>query len=229
MATHNGTVKKTAVEDFKNIRKTGLIAIKLREGDSLEWVRKTSPGDRVVLVSRNGKCIQFDESNARAMGRASTGVRGIKLKDKDYCVQMDVVKNESDDLLTVMENGLGKRTALLNYRFQARGGTGVKTANITEKTGKIVGASVIKEGTEADIIMFSKKGQTIRMPLNSIPARGRATQGVYLMRFKGVNDKVASTSVIEQVETEEEAEEKAKQEAEKNGPKPTKKKEVAKK
>lgn len=217
MATRNGTVKKTAMEDFKNIRKTGLIAIKLREGDSLEWVRETNPDDRVVLVTQNGKCIQFDEADARSMGRASTGVRGIKLKDKDYCVQMDVVTKENDDLLTLMENGLGKRTPLTSYRFQSRGGTGVKTANITDKTGKVVGAAVIKEGTEADIIMFSKKGQTIRMPLNSIPSRGRATQGVYLMRFKGKNDKVASMSRIEKVQApEDEAQEEGKKEEKKD-------------
>ncbi|MBU1019413.1 MAG: DNA gyrase subunit A [Patescibacteria group bacterium] len=207
MATHNGTVKKTAIEDFKNIRKTGLIAIKLREGDSLEWVRETNPGNRIVLVTREGKCIQFDEGDARSMGRASTGVRGIRLKDKDYCVQMDVVTSENDDLLTVMGNGLGKRTPLLSYRFQSRGGSGVKTANITEKTGKVIGAAVIKEGTESDLMLVSRKGQTIRMALTSIPRRGRATQGVYLMRFKSKGS-VASISVIEKVETPEEIAEK---------------------
>jgi len=200
MATRKGTVKKTAIEDFKNIRKTGLIAIKLRDEDSLEWVRQTNPEDRVVIVTHEGKCIKFDEANARAMGRASMGVRGIRLKPDDYCVQMDVVQGDNDDLLVVMGNGLGKRTTLVSYRFQARGGAGVKTANITEKTGKVIGASVIKEGTEADLIIISKQGQIIRMPLNGIPSRGRATQGVYLMRFKG-KDKVASISVIDKVKS----------------------------
>ncbi len=206
MATKKGTIKKTAIEDFKNIRKTGLIAIKLRDDDRLEWVRQTNPEDRVVMVTHEGKCIKFDEADARAMGRASMGVRGIKLKPDDYCIQMDVVQGDDEDLLVVMGNGLGKRTSLVNYRFQARGGTGVKTANITQKTGKVIGASVIKEGTEADLIIISKKGQIIRLPMNGIPSRGRATQGVYLMRLKS-DDKVASISVIEKVQTEEKKEE----------------------
>jgi len=208
MATHKGTIKKTPIEDFKNIRKTGLIAIKLREDDSLEWVRQTNPGDRVVIVTHEGKCIKFDEADARAMGRASMGVRGIRVKPGDYCVQMDVVKSDEEDLLVVMGNGLGKRTSLVNYRFQSRGGSGVKTANITQKTGKVLGASVIKEGTDADLIIISRQGQIIRMPLNGIPSRGRATQGVYLMRLKG-DDQVASISVIEKVKTDEDVDESA--------------------
>ncbi len=214
MATKKGTVKKTAIGDFKNIRKSGLIAIKLREDDSLEWVRQTNAGDRVVIVTHEGKCIKFDESDARAMGRASMGVRGIRLKPNDYCVQMDVVKGDTDDLLVVMENGLGKRTSIVNYRFQARGGAGVKTANITEKTGKVIGASVIKENTESDLIIISKSGQIIRMPLNSIPSRGRATQGVYLMRIKK-DDLVASISVVDKVKADEEKEEQPEEEAKK--------------
>ncbi|EKD64164.1 MAG: hypothetical protein ACD_51C00059G0002 [uncultured bacterium] len=201
MATKKGTVKKTDMEDFKNIRKSGLIAIKLREGDTLEWVRQTIEKDKIVIVTHEGKCIQFDEADVRSMGRASTGVRGIRVKEGDYCVQMDIVRNNNEDLLVVMENGLGKCTPLVSYRFQSRGGSGVKTANITAKTGKVIGASVIREATESDLIVVSKQGQIIRVPLASIPSRGRATQGVYVMRLNE-GDKVASISVMDAVKSD---------------------------
>lgn len=199
MATRSGTVKKTPVEDFKNVRKSGLIAIKLREDDCLSWVKQSSEGDHVMMVTREGKCIQFDQADARPMGRASMGVRGIKLRTGDEVVEMDVVKDMTSDLLVVMENGLGKRTPLEEYRFQGRGGSGVKTANLTEKTGKLVGARVIEPGMEGDIMIVSKKGVMIRSGLENVPSRGRATQGVYLMRVKN-DDKVASMSVIEKTD-----------------------------
>ena len=202
MATRNGTVKKTPVEDFKNIRKTGLIAIKLRDNDSLEWVKQTSDEDKVMLVTRDGKSIQFAESDVRSMGRPSMGVRGIKLKGDDHVVEMDVIKADiKTELIVITENGLGKCTSLANYRLQGRGGTGVKTANLTTKTGKSVGAKIITEGLEGDVIVISKKGQVIRMPIADIPSRGRATQGVYLMRMKD-GDRVASISLIPYVKKE---------------------------
>ena len=212
MATKNGTVKKTPTEQFKSVRKSGLIAIKLRADDSLLWVRQTCPGYKVMIVTREGKCIQFDESNVRPMGRASMGVRGIKLKTGDEVVEMDVVKNESAELLVVMENGIGKRTPVADYRLQTRGGTGVKTANLTAKTGKIVGAKVLEPGVEGDIMVLSKKGVMIRTDLTSIPKRGRATSGVYIMRTKS-GDKVASMSFIikEQEDLEPTTEQAAKQ------------------
>ena len=206
MATEKGTVKKTPVEDFKNVRKSGLIAIKLKEDDCLSWVKQSSSGDHIIMVTREGKCIQFDQSDARPMGRASQGVRGIKLRTGDEVVEMDVVKDMTSDLLVVMENGLGKRTPLEEYRFQGRGGSGVKTANLTEKTGKLVGAKVIEPGTEGDIMIVSKKGVMIRSGLDSVPSRGRATQGVYLMRVKN-DDKVASMSFIEKTDEVESSEE----------------------
>ncbi len=199
MATRHGTVKKTAVAEFKNVRKSGLIAIKLRETDSLAWVKQTNPTNHVMIVTREGKCIQFDEADVRSMGRASMGVRGIKVKAGDEVVEMDIMKDLKSDLFVVMENGLGKRTPIEEYRFQARGGSGVKTANLNDKTGKLVGARVLEPGTEGDIIIVSKKGVMIRTNLKSVPARGRATQGVYLMRVKN-DDKVASMSFIAQSE-----------------------------
>ncbi len=205
MATKNGTVKKTPVAAFGNVRKSGLIAIKLREGDELSWVKQSSPTNHVMIVTREGKCIQFDEADVRPMGRSSMGVRGIKLKMGDEVVEMDMVHNKDAELLVVMENGLGKRTSVENYRFQTRGGSGVKTANLTIKTGKLVGAKVLEPGSQGDIIVMSKGGVMIRTSVDSIPSRGRATQGVYIMRVKN-NDKVASLSFIRKTDEEKAAE-----------------------
>jgi DNA gyrase subunit A len=205
MATKRGTIKKTPITDFKNVRKSGLIAIRLRAEDSLEWVKQASDGNEALLVTKNGKCIRFNEANARPMGRASIGVRGIKLKENDEVVEMDIVKDpEIAELLVIMANGLGKMTKVVNYRFQTRGGTGVKTANITDKTGNIVGAKVLYKEMDADLIMISKSGQVIRLNTKQIPSQGRATQGVYLMRMRP-KDKVASISLIENIESEIEA------------------------
>jgi len=199
MATKKGTIKKTPVDDFKNVRKSGLIAIRLREDDSLEWVRETSDEDETIIITRNGKCIRFKQTDVRSMGRASIGVRGIKLKKDDSVVEMDVVKDkDSAELLVVMANGLGKMTKIQNYRLQTRGGTGVKTANITDKTGHIVGAKILDKSTDADLIIISKSGQVIRLHTSGIPTQGRATQGVYLMRLKP-SDKVASISLVERI------------------------------
>lgn len=203
MCTKNGTIKKTPIEDFKNVRKNGLIAIKIRENDSLHWVKVSAKGGEVMIVTRNGKCIRFSESNVRPIGRNSIGIRGIRLKDHDEVVEMDVIKKpEQAELLVVMENGLGKCTPVTSYRFQNRGGSGVKTANITTKTGRIIGAKVLQEDTRGDLLLVSKEGQLIRMDVKAIPSRGRATQGVYLMRLNG-NDKVASISIVFTEEGEE--------------------------
>ncbi|MBI5412349.1 DNA gyrase subunit A [Candidatus Peregrinibacteria bacterium] len=196
MATNRGTVKKTKLDQFANVRKSGLIAIKLREGDLLEWVQDTSPGVQVVLTTREGKCIRFKEEDVRSMGRPSMGVRGIRLKGNDVVVQMDVIRHpEEARLLVVMENGLSKSTPVSDYRFQNRGGSGVKTATLTAKTGKLVGARVIEPGLDGDLVIISKHGQMIRLPLKQIPSIGRATQGVYVMRMHE-GDKVASISLI---------------------------------
>ncbi len=215
MATKKGVIKKTNVEDFKNVRKSGLIAIKLRDNDSLEWVREVSKGEEVMMITKKGKCIRFKEEDARPLGRASIGVRGIKLKEGDVVMEMDTVKDvESNELLVIMENGLGKMTKIGNYRLQSRGGTGVKTANITTKTGNIMGAKIMEKGLDADLIIMSKLGQVIRLNSNNIPSQGRATQGVYLMRMKP-SDKVASISLFPNIKevqvTEKTVEEETKQ------------------
>ncbi len=210
MATRKGTIKKTKAEAYKNVRKSGLIAIKLRDEDSLEWVREVSKNDDVVLVTRDGKAIRFQEKDARDMGRASMGVRGIKLKDKDYVVEMDVVRSHDARLFVLMENGLGKTSKISNYRLQNRGGSGVKAANLTKKTGKIAGAKVLEPKYEGDAILISKKGVTIRMNLKDIPTLGRATQGVTLMRLKK-EDKVSTLSIIRTDQIKKEVEESVKE------------------
>ncbi|HLG25884.1 MAG TPA: DNA gyrase subunit A, partial [Candidatus Gracilibacteria bacterium] len=197
MCTTKGTIKKTPLIDFQNIRKSGLIAIKLREGDHLRWSRLCNKGEQVMIVTKEGKSIRFEEKDISATGRASMGVRGIRVKDGDEVVDMDIVRDiKNAELLVIMENGLGKCSKVTDYREQARGGTGVKAANVTAKTGKIVGAKIIEEQSLGDLIIVSKHGQIIRMNMKSIPSQGRATQGVYLMRMNG-DDKVASASVIQ--------------------------------
>lgn len=201
-ATTKGMIKKTPIEDYKNIRKSGLIAIKLRDDDSLEWVKEVNDKDEIMIITKEGKSIRFPEEEARPLGRASIGVRGIKLKAGDKVVEMDAIKDkETAQLLVVMENGLGKMTKVIDYRSQSRGGTGVKTANITSKTGKIVGAKILDKSINADLIMISKNGQVIRMNVKDIPSIGRATQGVTLMRLKP-GDHIASISLIENVTEE---------------------------
>ncbi|MFA5820873.1 MAG: DNA gyrase subunit A [Candidatus Gracilibacteria bacterium] len=200
MATTKGTVKKTPTKDFENVRKSGLIAIKLRPNDSLDWVKECSDKDEATIVTHEGKSIRFKTEDARPMGRPSIGVRGIKLKGTDRVVEMDIVKDPNTaELLVIMENGLGKMTGFLNYRLQARGGSGVKTANVTPKTGKVIGAKVLGKDTDGDLIIVSKSGQLIRLHSKNIPSQGRATQGVYLMRMKP-SDKVASISLVENLE-----------------------------
>ena len=195
--TKNGVVKKTAADAFQNVRRSGLIAIGLRENDELKWVKMCSPKNQIMIVTRNGKSIRFDENDVRAMGRGAAGVRGIRLQNGDECVEMDVVKNpENSFLLVVMENGLGKMSPVTDFREQTRGGSGVKCANITKKTGKVVGAKILEKGVPTDLIFAAKSGQTIRMSADEIPARGRATQGVILMRFSG-DDAVSGVSKIE--------------------------------
>ncbi len=196
MSTRNGTVKKTPISGFDNVRKSGLIAIKLRDGDFLDWVRPASAGDQVIIVTRNGQCIRFKQEDVRPMGRASTGVRGIRLKADDQVVGMEISKDEEKSrVLVVMENGLSKSTFVKDYRFQGRGGSGVKTASITKKTGKVIGARVLSTTMKGDLVLISKAGQMIRLPMDQVPTSGRATQGVYVMRLKA-SDRVASMSLI---------------------------------
>ncbi len=194
--TKQGTVKKTPMEDFKNVRKTGLIVIKLNGDDELNWVKGTNGENEIVIASHEGQCCHFKESDVRAMGRSAAGVRGIRLGEQDYVVEMDVVKNPKEErLLVITEKGQGKASKISEYRLTGRGAGGVKTLNVTEKTGKVVGAKVLQPDMEADLILISKRGQTIRMDIATVPTLGRATQGVRVMKV--TNDSVASVSLME--------------------------------
>ena len=200
MVTTKGQIKKATLTDFANVRRSGLIAIRLRKGDELEWVKPSSGRDTLVLVTAPGQSIRFPESGVRPMGRAASGVRGIRLKGADTIVGMDVVDPALagiGQLLIVMAHGFGKRSSLKSYKTQGRGGAGIKTAKITPKTGSIVSAMVVNsQAAEADLIIISNQGQVIRLPIASISVLGRATQGVRLMRFKEADDKVASVTFI---------------------------------
>ncbi len=207
MITKNGRIKKTALEEFENVRRSGIIAIKLEKGDLLEKVVKTTGEDDIIIATKNGISIRFKEKDIRPMGRAAAGVKGIRLKKGDEVIGMDVIeKNPPIDektqkpvkqyLLVVMENGYGKRTEISQYRVQGRGGSGIKTAKITSKTGPVV-LSCILEGIieEEDLIVISRKGQVIRTSVKSISLLGRATQGVRIMRLEE-GDKVASGACL---------------------------------
>ncbi len=201
MCTTGGTIKKSDLELFKNIRRSGLIACGVKDGETLQWARMSTGADHIFIVTHEGKSIRFPEDGVRPMGRAAAGVRGIRLKDKDEVIQMDILLPESPaKLLTVMENGLGKMSKVSEYREQSRGGTGVKVANITAKTGKVAGARVIGEGMKGDLLIVTKNGQTLRTPLEGIKTAGRATQGVILMKNK--KDQVSSISIIHDEEIE---------------------------
>jgi len=202
MVTKKGLIKKTALEDFVNVRRSGLIAIKLKEEDKLQWVKPTSGKDQIVLVTSNGQSIRFDEKNVRSMGRAAAGVRGVRLKGEDYVIGMDVIdpkKGAKTELMVATEFGYGKRTALKHYKVQNRGGSGIRTAKVTKKNGQVIFGKVIdpEQAKDRDIIIISKKGQVIRIPFKSIPSLGRDTQGVRIMRFKAIEDCVANVTFVE--------------------------------
>jgi len=202
MVTQNGIIKKTTLEEFKNVRKSGLIAIKLRKGDLLKKVAKSTGQNDIIIVTKKGQSIRFKEQDIRKMGRPASGVKGIRLRKGDKVVGMGMVEQETRNekqeirkyLLVVTENGYGKRTDLAEYKFQGRGGTGIKTANVTAKTGELV-ASKILTGEEEDLIVISQKGQVIRAKISLIPKISRATQGVKIMRLDE-GDKVASSTCI---------------------------------
>jgi len=199
MATNRGTVKKTALTDFENIRRTGIMAIRLKPGENLVWVKPTSGENDIVLVTKIGQSIRFKEGDVRPMGRAAAGVRGIKLAKGDEVISTEVITNPKDYLLTISERGVGKRTPLAEYKTQGRGGSGILTHRVTAKTGELVSARIVEESKQNDILLTSKKAQVIRLPLKQVPILGRATQGVYLMRLNE-GDKVSAVAFLEQEE-----------------------------
>jgi len=196
MVTKDGIIKKTPLEDFKNVRKSGLIAISLRKGDVLRSVRKTTGSDDIILITRKGQAIKFKEQDIRSMGRTASGIKGIRIKKGDEVVGMDVIPTslkEKAHLLIITENGFGKRTPLKEYKIQGRGGSGIIAAKITQKTGEVAAAMVVT-GEEEDLIVISRKGHVIRTKVNSISKLNRATQGVRIMRLE--SDKVASAACV---------------------------------
>jgi DNA gyrase subunit A len=198
MTTIHGVVKKSKIEDFDNVRRSGLIAITLDKGDTLNWVLPSTGTDEITISTAGGQAIRFKEADVRAMGRSAAGVRGIKLRSSDLVVGMDLVikGQKGNQLLIITENGYGKRTDLSAYKIQKRGGSGIKTANITTKIGRLVGAHIINiDEIEGDLFITSLQGQIIRIPLKSISVLGRATQGVRIMK-PSAGDKVAAAAII---------------------------------
>lgn len=213
MATKNGIIKKTEIGEFSNVRRSGLIAIRLNKGDELRWVKSSSGADEVMIIASNGQSIRFKEKDIRGMGRNAAGVTAMRLKPNVEVVSMDVVPTKSltaaclpdkqgqagkgqRHILTVTENGFGKMSDLKFYKVQRRSGSGIKTAVINNKTGKLIGAKEIEEeAMQKDLVIVSRKGQIIRIPIASIAKSGRATQGVRIMRLDS-QDRIASITIV---------------------------------
>ncbi len=196
MLTRDGVAKKVSADSFKDVRRSGLIAIKLVNGDELLAVRPVDKGDEIMMSSQLGQSIRFKESDIREMGRNAVGVRGMKLKKGDKIVGAEVVKKEQTigDYLVMSENGYGKRTKLKEYKIQKRGGSGIKTMSVTKKTGQLV-AVHINDGTEEEVFAISKMGQVIRTKIAEISVLGRATQGVRVMKLRP-GDSLASLTCL---------------------------------
>ncbi|WP_024614012.1 DNA gyrase subunit A [Clostridium sp. Ade.TY] len=192
MGTKNGIVKKTSLSEFKNLRKSGLIAINLREGDELLKVKMTRGDANIIMVTQNGLAIKFNETDVRPMGRTASGVKAITLNDDDIAVCMDIAVDE-EDLLVVSENGFGKRTPITEYKVQNRGGKGLMTYKITDKTGKVVGATVCR--SEDELMLINTSGVAIRINIEDVSVTGRSTMGVKLMRTLEEEQVVAITKI----------------------------------
>ena len=200
MVTRNGTVKRLPVTALKNIRNSGIRALRLEEGDQLISVRETDGTKKILIATHDGMAVCFDENDVRPMGRDAVGVRGIRLREGDYVVSA-ARATAGKTVLTITENGYGKRTPVEDYRITNRGGIGIKNYAVTEKTGKIVGIKVV-DGSE-DLLLVTQMGILIRTHVDAIREAGRATQGVIVMRFKEEGDKVISLALAEREEAAE--------------------------
>jgi len=194
MATLKGTIKKTPLKDYANIRTNGLIAIKLDDGDELRWIKKTTGENDVIVSTSAGQAVRFNESDARPMGRTARGVRGARLRPNDRVVGMDIVDENAFNLLVVSANGYGKITKVANFPSHKRGGVGIKAAVVTAKTGPIVDVRTV-DPAASEVLIISNNGQTIRVGLKDIPTLGRTTQGVRIMRL-GDEDSVSSLGLM---------------------------------
>jgi DNA gyrase subunit A len=198
MCTVRGTIKKTPFEQYQNVRTSGLIAINLDDGDALKWIRMTTGDNEVVISTAQGQAIRFHEKDARPMGRVSRGVRGIRLRTGDEVIGMDIVEAGSS-IFVISQYGYGKRTKVSQFTPHARGGVGIRSAVVNDKTGRLVGVKTLldeKKNDGQEVIIISSQGQTIRLGLKDIPALGRATQGVRIMRLNG-NDEVVSLALVD--------------------------------
>jgi DNA gyrase subunit A len=202
MATKDGLIKKTAISEFASIRKSGKIAISLVDGDELISVQLTNGEDEIIMASHEGKCIRFSESDVRATGRDTQGVKSMELNDGDYVVDMSVIK-DGYEIMTMTENGYGKRSDIEDYRLQNRGGKGIKAGVFNAKTGKLVSLKLVSDSE--DLMIITVNGTIIRVPATDISKIGRDTQGVRVMR---INDSLVAKIALtpkgedEQVETD---------------------------
>lgn len=198
MCTIRGVIKKTPVDQYKNIRSSGLIAINLDEGDELKWIRYTDGNNEVIISTSQGQAIRFHERDARPMGRVSRGVRGIRLRSDDRVIGMDIVDAHSS-VFVISKFGYGKRTKVAQFTPHARGGVGIRSAVVNSKTGELIGVNTLSDNDEQEVIIISQNGQTIRLGLKDIPALGRATQGVRIMRLND-GDQVVSLALVDKSE-----------------------------
>ena len=200
LATRQGVIKKTAIEKFANIRQSGLTSIKLDTGDQLVWAKTTGGNDQIFLVTKMGKCIRFNETDTRPMGRHTRGSQGnySQRQRRTYHYGHSSPKRSPTSfrhLMVVTENGVGKRSDVYLYPLQKRGGIGVKVSNLSVKTGNIAATAVVNETNEL-LILVSKKAITIKLPLKNIPVLSRNTRGVILMRLKTSEDRVNSLTIL---------------------------------
>lgn len=205
MCTKRGTVKKTPFEQYQNVRASGLIAINLDQGDELKWIRMTSGDNEVLISTSQGQAIRFHETDARPMGRVARGVRGIRLRAGDEVIGMDIVE-ENSSIFVISKYGYGKRTKVAQFAAHKRGGVGIRSAVVNKKTGDLISVKTLSENDGQEMIIISAQGQTIRLGMKDIPALGRATQGVRIMRLND-GDEVVSLALVDKVEDGEEAEE----------------------
>ncbi len=197
MATRKGTVKKSKLKEYENIRRNGLIAIKLESGDELTWAKLSTGDDQILMVSHEGKSIKFKETEVRPTGRDTMGVRGILIGPEDRIMSMEVIHKDSKniDFIAIMEKGIGKKTSVSGFPLQHRGGKGVKVAEVTTKTGKVSCAQLVPVDCQ-NIVLTSIKGQVVKLPITSVPRLSRATQGVILMRFSDKGDALAAATCL---------------------------------
>ncbi len=203
MCTIKGTVKKTPYTAYQNVRSTGLITIKLDDGDELRWVRLSTGADEILISTALGQAMRFDEKNVRPMGRNSRGVRGVRLRKDDIVISMDIVRPKSE-IVVVSEFGYGKRTSIDQFTPHTRGGVGIRAAVVSQKTGKLVSVQTLLTGEE-ELLLITISGQTIRVAAKEVSRLGRATQGVRVMRLND-SDAVASMALVPKDEEDDDEE-----------------------